>query len=269
MSARPCSGAKGTRTHPPALPARPVRMGPRASGPRRIGLRLLVGVSFPPMSVDVPVACTCGAVTGVVRGVTAASSRRLACMCDDCQVYARYLRRSGEILDTHGGTDLSYATQSRVSISTGRDHLRAVQLRETGMLRVYAGCCRTPVAHVPSPKIAFVGIPHLFMRCGAGPESRDAILGPLVRRFQGRYCRGEMPEGAHPGTPLGPWARAMMSVAWDTACHRERPSPFHETGSRAPVMVPTVLSASELEELRSHLEHLEAPIGARVRQGCS
>jgi hypothetical protein len=221
------------------------------------------------MSLDVPVACTCGAITGVVRGVTAANSRRLACICDDCQVYAHYLRRAGEILDAHGGTDLSYATQNRVAIWTGRDRLRAVQLRETGMLRVYAGCCRTPVAHVPSPKIAFVGIPHLFMRCGADGESRDAILGPLVRRFQARYCQGEMPDGAHPGTPLGPWAKAMMRVAWDTACHRQQPSPFHESGSNTPAMVSTVLSLSELEEVRDDLGHLRAPRDLRIPLGCS
>jgi len=68
--------------------------------------------------------------------------------------------------------------------------LRAVQLAKGGILRVYAGCCRTPVANVPSPKLAFVGIPHLFLRGGAGGPARDALLGPLSLRLQGRFCRG-------------------------------------------------------------------------------
>jgi Family of unknown function (DUF6151) len=221
------------------------------------------------MPTDVPVACTCGKVSGVVRGVTPANSERLACMCDDCQVYAHYLRRAGDILDAHGGTDLSYATQNRVSITTGRDRLRAVQLYGNGLLRVYAGCCRTPVAHVPSPKIAFVGIVHLFMRCEGGDQARDALLGPLVHKLQGRYCRGVMPEGAHPGTPLGLRAKALVRTAWDTACHRQQPSPFHEPGSRAPVVVPRVLSSSELEGLRTHLEGRHAPSGAGGPLGCS
>src|SRR5688572_15115771 len=123
------------------------------------------------MPVDVAVACTCGKVSGVVRGVTAANSTRLACMCDDCQVYAHYLGRAAEILDAHGGTDLSYAVQSRVELQAGQELLRAVRLSQAGLLRVYAGCCRTPVAHVPSPQLAFVGIPHLFMRCGTGVAS--------------------------------------------------------------------------------------------------
>jgi len=220
------------------------------------------------MPVDVGLSCTCGAVTGVVRGVTEANSRRLACMCDDCQVYAHYLRRAGEILDEQGGTDLSYATQSRVSISSGRDRLRAVRLAEGGILRVYAGCCRTPVANVPSPKLAFVGIPHLFLRGGAGGPSRDALLGPLTLRLQGRFCRGELPEGAHRGTPFTPWLKAMLRVTWDTICKQYRPSAFHEPVSLAPFVVPAVLSASDVEELRRPLAHLRALPSSLEPLGC-
>jgi hypothetical protein len=222
-----------------------------------------------PMAVDIPAACTCGKVTGVVYGVTERNAVRLACMCDDCQIYAHYLWRAGEMLDPYGGTDLSYATQSRVELSTGQDQLRAVRLSESGMLRVYAGCCRTPVAHVPSPKMAFVGIPQLFLRCGEGSASRDALLGPLVRRFQGRYGRGPLPAGAHLGTPPGPRLQALVRAAWDTAFGRHQPSPFHEPGSLRPRMEPVVLSASERSALRDRLEHLSTPTGLLVPQGCT
>src|SRR5688572_11419007 len=80
------------------------------------------------MPIDVPVSCTCGAVAGFVRGVTPVNSRRLSCMCDDCQVYAEYLGRADEILDRHGGTDLSYATQNRVQVVEGHEQLRGVRL---------------------------------------------------------------------------------------------------------------------------------------------
>lgn len=189
-------------------------------------------------------------------------------MCDDCQVYAHYLGRAGEILDPHGGTDLSYATQNRVSISGGHGLLRAVRLSRGGILRVYTGCCGTPVAHVPSPRLAFVGIPHSFMRCSEGGAARDAILGPLVLRLQGRFCRGELPEGAHPGTPFGPAAKAMIRVLWDTICGRHLPSPFHEAATRAPFVTPTVLSAGELEKLRGPLAHLPSPLASAEPAGC-
>jgi hypothetical protein len=191
-------------------------------------------------------------------------------MCDDCQVYAEYLGRAHDILDAHGGTDLSYATQDRVEILTGREHLRAVRLYVKGILRVYAGCCRTPVAHVPSAKIAFVGIPHLFMRQGPEGVTRDAILGPLVRRFQGRYCRNEMPEGAHPGTPPGPWAKAMVQVFWDSLCGRQKPSAFHNATSDEPTLPVTLLSSEDWDHIRARwasVANLSPQRG--VPQGCS
>lgn len=222
------------------------------------------------MPFDVPVSCTCNAVAGIVRGVTWANSRRLSCMCDDCQVYAQYLGRDLEILDAHGGTDLSYATQNRVEILSGREHLRAVRLYPTGILRVYSECCRTPVAHVPSPKIAFVGIPHLFMRQGPDGVTRDVMLGPLVHRFQGRYSRGEMPKGAHRGTPAAPWAKAMVQVAWDSIRGRQEPSAFHQTSSGEPAVPLTVLRSTDLDRLRGRSAPVaELPTHPRLPQGCS
>ena len=223
-----------------------------------------------PMPIDVPVSCTCGAVEGIVRGVTPANSRRLSCMCDDCQAYAEYLGRAGEILDPYGGTDLSYATQDRVEVLAGREQLRGVRLYASGILRVYTACCRTPVAHVPSAKMAFVGIPHLFMRVGPAGISRDVLLGPLALRLQARYCRGEMPGGAHSGTPAGPWAKAMLQVAWDSMRGRHRPSAFHEAPLNFPSVPVSVLSATALERLRGRgTQGAALSVHRGLRQGCS
>lgn len=222
------------------------------------------------MPIDVPVSCTCGAVAGIVHGVTPANSRRLSCMCDDCQVYAEYLGRADEILDRYGGTDLSYATQNRVEVVAGREQLRGVRLYPNGILRVYTACCRTPVAHVPSAKMAFVGIPHLFMATGPAGFTRDAVLGPLALRLQGRYCRGEMPGGAHSGTPLGPSAQAMVQVAWDSMRGKQRPSAFHEARSNVPAVPVTVLSATDLQRLRGQgVRHAPLPVQSGLPQGCS
>lgn len=222
------------------------------------------------MSFDVPAICTCGAVAGIVRGVTWSNARRLSCMCDDCQVYAQYLGRSHDILDAHGGTDVSYATQNRVEILRGREHLHAVRLYATGILRVYAGCCRTPVAHVPSAKMAFVGIPHLFTRQGPEGMTRGALFGPLVHRLQGRFCRGELPSGAHRGTPIALSAPAMARVAWDSLRGRQRPSAFHETASGIPTMPITVLSAADLARLRGRpLPPTDPTAPSKQPLGCS
>jgi len=99
--------------------------------------------------------------------------------------------------------------------------------------------------------MAFVGIPHLFMRYGPRGETRDALLGPLVHRIQARFGQGAIPSGAHRGTPIGLWAGATVSVAWDSLCGRQRPSAFHDVQTGAPLMKTTVLSPAELTQLRA------------------
>jgi hypothetical protein len=220
------------------------------------------------MSIDVPLECTCGAVAGLVRGVTPANACRLSCRCDDCQVYAHYLRRADAILDVHGGTELFYSTQARLSIATGREQLRTVRLSPTGMLRVFAGCCRTPVAHVPSPKIAFVGIPHLFMRQGPSAPSKDEVLGPRIHELQGRFGRGPLADDVHPGTPLALALWGGSRMLWHTLRGLHVPSPFHDA-SGVPVAEPEVLSAQELERLRACLPTPALPARAALSEGCS
>ena len=45
------------------------------------------------MPTDLPLRCSCGAVTGTLRGVASRRGNRLVCYCDDCQSFAHFLRR--------------------------------------------------------------------------------------------------------------------------------------------------------------------------------
>ncbi len=220
-----------------------------------------------PMASDVSLSCSCGAVRGVLLAVTPGNSSRLSCMCDDCQIYAHFLGRAADILDASGGTDLSYTTQSRVRIAHGSHLLRAVKLTDTGILRVYSGCCHTPVAHVPSPKLAFVGIPHAFTQYGSVPAERDRLFGPLIHRLQGRFCHGELPAGAHLSTPLHLQLGASVRLFWDTLRGLHKPSPFHD--GNTPKVAPRVLAASELEQLRQHVPTPSPLAQPRFARSCS
>jgi hypothetical protein len=220
------------------------------------------------MPIDVSLGCTCGTVAGLVRGVTPANACRLSCRCDDCQIYAHYLRRADAVLDIHGGTELFYSTQARISITAGAEQLRTVRLYPTGMLRVFAGCCRTPVAHVPSPKLAFVGIPHLFMRQGPSFPSKDEVLGRHVHKLQGRFGRGPLADDVHSGTPLALTVWGMSRMLWHTARGLHVPSPFHDA-SGGPVHEPEVLSAVARERLRAYLPSATLPARGARAEGCS
>ena len=48
--------------------------------------------------------CQCGAIRGHVA--LPAKTVRAICYCRDCQAFARYLARAGDVLDEHGGTDI-------------------------------------------------------------------------------------------------------------------------------------------------------------------
>jgi hypothetical protein len=220
------------------------------------------------MAVDVTLGCSCGAVSGVLLAVTPQNSSRLSCMCDDCQLYAQFLGRL-DILDASGGTDLSYATQARVRITDGSQLLRAVRLSSTGILRVYTACCSTPVAHVPSPRIAFVGIPHAFTRFQFQSFTRDQAFGPLIHKLQGRFCRGELPPGAHFSTPVHLQLRASLRILWDSVRRQHIPSPFHVGTPLLPVVEPRVLSPLEVARLREYLPTPTAPAAPRFARGCS
>jgi hypothetical protein len=220
------------------------------------------------MSVEIALECACGSISGRVIGVTRRNSRRLACLCDDCQLYAHFLGSADTMLDANGGTELSYATQSRVFIERGLERLEAVKLSEKGMLRFYASCCRTPVANVPHPRMAFVGIPRPFMQ--HSPAERDEVLGTLRRRFQGRFGRGELPPGAHLGTPVLPWLAAMLSVTWDSLTRKHSPSPFHDASGH-PIVAPRTLTPTEREALRELLPKHDAGLlrGNLISDSCT
>lgn len=194
------------------------------------------------MSSDLPFGCTCGCITGSVRGVTQRNARRLSCLCDDCQTYAQFLGRGAEILDVFGGTDLSYATPSQVRLEHGHEQLACVRLRAKGLLRWYARCCNTPLLHTTSsPRIAFVGIPHLALHPADAAPRRDRDLGPLRVRLQARFAKAAPPPGAHEGVPFARLAASRARILWDSLCLRHAPSPVFDPAGD-PIALPLVLS---------------------------
>jgi hypothetical protein len=92
-----------------------------------------------------------------------------------------------------------------------------------------------------------------------------------VHRLQARYCRGNMPDGAHPRTPVGLRARATLSVLLDTWRGEHRPSPFHEPTSATPTMPTHVLTPAERHALRAELpvRHTTVPTSRLRPAGCS
>ena len=77
--------------------------------------------------------CSCGTVRGVARDVAPSTVNHCFCYCDDCQAFAHFLGRADEILDAHGGTEITQMSQANVVFTAGADKIAAMRLAPKGI----------------------------------------------------------------------------------------------------------------------------------------
>ncbi|WP_417461433.1 DUF6151 family protein [Kordiimonas sp.] len=99
------------------------------------------------MATDAPMSCTCGKVTGMIRGLSPASTNHVRCPCDACQAYAHYLGRADDMLDEGGYSNIFQMNPRDFEIYGGHEHLAGVCITNTGPVRWYADCCKTPLGN--------------------------------------------------------------------------------------------------------------------------
>jgi hypothetical protein len=190
---------------------------------------------------NLPLRCRCGRVRGIANQVAPHAGLRFVCYCDDCQMFARFLKRP-DVLDTAGGTDIFQMPVGRVKLTAGIDAVRCLRL-SSKVFRWYTDCCKTPIGNTAGPRFPIVGLIHSFME--ADGQFRDETLGaPLCRIFE-RSAAGVLPSNA-PAPPsislyalrgsklLGWWLRGLG-----------RPNPFFDDRTNAPISEPRILSPSE------------------------
>jgi hypothetical protein len=184
-------------------------------------------------------------------GVSPESSGHVICYCDDCQAFARFLVTPG-IMDAHGGTDIFQVPPARVRITEGLDAVECVRLSQKGLLRWYAGCCRTPIGNTVSARVPFIGIIHSFRsREGDAPPRDDMLAKPVG--IYGHFAIGGAPPAVHMKAPLGLMAGYAVKVLGWWIAGQGIPSPFFDSSTRLPRTQPKILSAAEREALRSHV----------------
>jgi hypothetical protein len=190
-----------------------------------------------------PIRCTCGAVKGELE--LSRDINRCLCYCKDCQAFAHFLGRAGEILDAQGGTEVIHTAPRRIRLMEGREKLACVRLTDKGMLRWYASCCKTPLGNtLASPGMSFVGLVHSCL--GAAPRPLDEVFGPMHMRVNGASAIGiPKPRDEH---VLGAIVQLVGMMARERLNGGYRQTPFF-TVTRQPVATPRVLSVGERLEL--------------------
>ena len=94
---------------------------------------------------DLPFACACGTVAGVLVAPGPRVGDHVVCHCSDCQAFATRLSAADHILDRHRGTALYQGRCASMRIRRGRDRLACLHLTAKPTLRWYAQCCDTPM----------------------------------------------------------------------------------------------------------------------------
>lgn len=199
------------------------------------------------MTSAVELKCACGKVRGQLRLDSRKNGVRIVCQCRDCQTFAHFLGRA-DLIDPYGGVDIFQTTPERMSIAEGRELIQCMRLSDKGMMRFYAGCCRTPIANtMASAKLPFVGLSDAFMN--HAPRTRDQDLGPVASRVNVANAKALPPEESARANALLPILRTfrIMLGAWFMG---RRSSPFFDQTTGLPVAAPTILTPGERERLR-------------------
>jgi hypothetical protein len=134
-----------------------------------------------------PLQCQCGTLRGHISHTE--SVCRGVCYCKDCQAYAHFLGKAGEILDEMGGSDVVATLPQYVSFTQGVEKLTCMSLSDKGMLRWYASCCNTPIGNTGRDfKVSHVGLLHNCLRDPS--TSLDGAFGPVRMRVGMKSAKG-------------------------------------------------------------------------------
>lgn len=195
------------------------------------------------MTDPLELSCRCGEVRGLVELDEVSLLSRYVCYCDDCQAFIRYLDKVEDVLDPCGGTEVVHVKPSRVTFTSGREHLQCIGLKERGAFRWYASCCNTPIGSTPRS----IGFPFLSLITAFISDAvPDRAIGPLRGRLMLRFAYGDTGSFERDGVPvLRVVARIIRTMLVDRIRGRHRKTPFFDDRSGDPVCCPRILSDDE------------------------
>jgi hypothetical protein len=195
---------------------------------------------------DLPLRCRCGAVRGVARDALPSKTNHCFCYCDDCQAFAHCLGRADDMLDAHGGTEITQMSSANIAFTAGADKIAAIRLTEKGLVRWYTSCCNTPIGNtMASGGVPFIGVVRAFI---AAPQ---AALGPIRGRGFAKSAKGGRDAVPKDGLPdVVMLARVFVKLLkWRLRGDHKRSALF-DAATGKPLVEPRVLGAAEREELR-------------------
>jgi hypothetical protein len=186
----------------------------------------------------------------MARDVSPRTGTRVVCYCDDCQTFARYLEKETATLDERGGTDIFQLAPAQIEITSGVEQLRSMRLQPKGLIRWYAGCCKTPIGNTVSGDVPVVGLIHNFIEGESDTlqerlRNRDQKLGPIRFYIHGKFAKetsatGQKGQKIHDGVPPRMLMRVISKLLLAKLRGQGQPSPFFDDRG-VPVSMPKIL----------------------------
>jgi len=195
---------------------------------------------------DLSLRCRCGTVRGVARDAEPSKINHCFCYCDDCQAFVHFLGRADDILDAHGGTEITQMSQANVGFTAGTDKIAAMRLTPKGLLRWYASCCGTPIGNtLGTSAMPFIGVVHAFI------DAPSTALGPIRGRGWADRAKGGRAAVPKDGSSDLVMVARMLGklLKWRLRGDHKRSALF-DAATGKPLVEPRVLDVAEREELR-------------------
>jgi hypothetical protein len=190
--------------------------------------------------------CHCGKLKGTLNRNQEVN--RCVCYCADCQAFARFLKREHEILDAMGGTSIIQTIPANITFTEGIENLTCMRLTAKGMLRWYGACCNTPIGNtLPTPNLSFIGLIHTCL--SSDQTSLDNAFGSIRMYVNTQSAIGEnKPKSAGVLSGTLRVIGMMLKARFDG---RYKQTPFFAMQSGTPIVVPKVLNAEELKNVKN------------------
>lgn len=191
--------------------------------------------------------CQCGVVKGEINHTDILYGNHFVCMCDDCQTYAHHLGKANEFLDSNGGTDILPVHPAYLKFTSGIEKMRCLKLRENGLFRWYADCCKSPITNSMSGKFGYYG----FLVNAI--TTKDKELGPVKARLMGKFGIPPLPEGTHQTVPPKFFGFILKSIFRMILKGLRTPNPLFDSKTFEPIVKPYILTNDELIRAQSKL----------------
>lgn len=199
--------------------------------------------------------CDCGQVRAEIKHFPKDMPGRLACYCDDCQMYLMHLQRTDLFVDAAGGTEIVPVYPAHLALTQGADKLECLRLSPNGMFRWWASCCKTPIANL-RPNFPWIGV---FARAYSvqDPELLPRTFGPRRSAILGKFARGPKPKDAAETMNFKAFWSVFPFLLKGLLTGKAKGSAFFKGDGQTPLKTPVILDRQVRENLRAEFAKLE------------